>query len=57
MLVNKKAVKTFAMEAASRRAHQFSRVGNRFVLRCEAMLKDFIRSEVRRLPSKGKTIN
>jgi hypothetical protein len=31
-------------------------VGGEFFIRCEANLKEFIRNEVRRLPSKGKTI-
>ena len=33
------------------------RVGGDFYIKCEADLKEFIRSYVRRLPSKGKTIN
>jgi hypothetical protein len=57
MLINKKAVKAFALETAKQRAHQFTQVGNGFVIRCEANMKEFIRREVHRLPSKGKTIN
>ena len=37
-------------------AHKFTRVGSAFLLTCEGQLKEFIRSHVRRLPSKGKTI-
>ena len=56
MLINKKNVKGFALEMAKDRAHKFSRVGNEFLLKCEANMKEFVRNYVRRLPSKGKTI-
>ncbi len=56
-LLNRKRVKEFALEMAKDRAHKFTRVGGDFLLRCEGQLKSFIRNEVRRLPSKGKTIN
>ena len=56
MLINRKAVKAFALQMAKTRAHEFTQVGNDFVVRCEAQLKQFIRTEVQRLPSKGKTI-
>ena len=56
MLINRKAVKVFALQMAKTRAHEFTQVGNDFVIRCEAHLKQFIRAEVQRLPSKGKTI-
>jgi hypothetical protein len=55
-LINKKHVKEFALEMAKGRAHKFTRVGGDFLLQCEGRLKDFIRSHVRALPSKGKTI-
>lgn len=55
-LINKKHVKEFALEMAKGRAHKFTRVGGDFLLLCEGRLKDFIRSYVRQLPSKGKTI-
>lgn len=55
-LVSKKHVRTFALEMAKSRGHRFTRVGGAFFIRCEAQLKEFIRNEVRRLPSKGKTI-
>jgi len=55
-LINKKHVKEFALEMAKGRAHKFTRVGGDFLLQCERRLKDFIRSYVRQLPSKGKTI-
>ena len=40
----------------SHRAHKFTRVGGDFFLKCEGQLKAFIRSEVQRHPSVGKTI-
>ena len=56
MLINKKHVKLFALEMARGRAHKFTRVGGEFLIKCEANLKGFIRNEIQRLPSKGKTI-
>jgi hypothetical protein len=55
-LINRKQVKQFTLEMAKARAHKFTRVGNDFYLTCEAHLKNFIRSHVRRHPSVGKTI-
>jgi hypothetical protein len=55
-LLNKKHVKEFALEMAKGRAHKFTRVGGDFLLKCEGRLKDYIRQQVRALPSKGKTI-
>ena len=55
-LTSKKHVRAFALAMAKSRAHRFTRVGGEFFMRCEAHLKEFIRNEVRRLPSKGKTI-
>jgi len=56
VLINKKHVKQFALEMAKHRGHKFTRVGNDFLLKCEANLKNYIRDCVHRLPSKGKTI-
>ena len=56
MLINKRAVKDFALSMASGRAHKFERVGRPFFDQCEGSLKAFIREYVKRLPSKGKTI-
>jgi hypothetical protein len=56
-LINKTHVKQFALEMAKGRTHKFTRVGGDFLLLCEGSLKEFIRSYVHRLPSKGKTIN
>ena len=55
-LINRKHVREFALEMAKSRAHKFTRVGGDFFLKCEGQLKAFIRSEVHRHPSVGKTI-
>jgi len=56
MMINRRKVKLFALEMAKGRAHQFTRVGGEFYLKCEANLKTFIRNQVQRHPSIGKTI-
>ena len=56
-LISRKHVKLFALSMAQTRAHEFTRVGDLFFIKCEANLKEFIRAHVHRLPSKGKTIN
>ena len=56
MLINRRKVKEFALEMAKHRAHQFTRVGSEFLIKCEAKLKTFIRNQIHSLPSKGKTI-
>jgi hypothetical protein len=56
MLINRKAVKDFALSMAAGRSHKFERVGRPFYDQCEGAMKAFIREYVRRLPSKGKTI-
>jgi len=56
-LINRKHVKQFALDMAKDRAHKFTRVGGQFFIQCEANLKEFIKNYIRRLPSKGKTIN
>ena len=55
-LINRKHVREFALEMAKSRAHKFTRVGGDFFLKCEGQLKAFIRSEVHRHPSVGKTL-
>ena len=55
-LISRKHVREFALEMAKSRAHKFTRVGSEFFLKCEGQLKAFIRSEVQRHPSVGKTI-
>jgi hypothetical protein len=56
MMINRRKVKLFALEMAKSRAHKFTRVGSEFYDRCEAQLKNYIRAEVHRHPSVGKTI-
>lgn len=56
-LINKKHVKQFALVCAGNRSHKFTRVGEDFLIKCEANLKEFVRRHVQGLPSKGKTIN
>jgi hypothetical protein len=56
MLINRKHVKQFALDMAKNRAHKFTRVGGDFLIKCEGNLKEFIRTYISRLPSKGKTI-
>ena len=55
-LICRKHVREFALEMAKSRAQKFTRVGGDFYLKCEGQLKAFIRSEVHRHPSVGKTI-
>jgi hypothetical protein len=55
-LLNRKHVREFVLEMAKTRAHKFTRVGGDFFLKCEGQLKHFIRSEVQRHPSVGKTL-
>lgn len=55
-LISRQHVKDFALTVASQRAHKFTRVGSEFFIKVEANVKEFIRSYVRSLPSKGKTI-
>jgi len=54
--ISRKHVREFALEMAKSRAHKFTRVGGDFYLKCEGQLKAFIRSEVHRHPSVGRTI-
>jgi hypothetical protein len=55
-LTNKRSVKAFALKIAEERHHQFTRVGDEFIDRCEGTLRSFIRKHIHRLPSSGKTI-
>jgi hypothetical protein len=56
MMINRRKVRQFALEMAKSRAHKFTRVGSEFYDRCEVNLKEFIRNQVQRHPSVGKTI-
>ena len=55
-MLNRSKVKQFTMTMAEQRAHKFTRVGSEFFVRCEVQLKNFIRDQVHRHPSIGKTI-
>jgi hypothetical protein len=55
-LLNKRQVREFTLTQAQQRAHKFTRVGNDFYVRCEANLREFIRNQIHRHPSVGKTI-
>ena len=55
-LINKRAVKSFAMKVASERHHRFTRVREEFYSKTEAVLRRFINEHVHRLPSSGRTI-
>ncbi len=55
-LLNQSQVRQFALTMAEKRAHKFNRVGGEFFVRCEVQLKNFIRDQVHRHPSVGKTI-
>jgi hypothetical protein len=56
MMINRRKVKLFALEMAKSRAHKFTIVGKEFYDKCEVNLKEFIRNQVHRHPSKGKTL-
>lgn len=56
MMINRRKVKLFALEMAKSRAHTFTIVGKGFYDKCEVNLKEFIRNQVHRHPSKGKTL-
>lgn len=55
-MLNRSKVKQFTMTMAEQRAHKFTRVGSEFFVRCEVQLNNFIRDQVHRHPSIGKTI-
>lgn len=56
-LINRSAVKKMALELSkSTRAGKFTRVGTEFLQRMNSQLDAFIRSEVHRHPSVGKTL-
>ena len=56
MMINRRKVRLFTLEMAKSRAHKFTLVGKEFYDKCEVSLKQFIRDQVHRHPSKGKTI-
>ncbi len=56
-LINRAAVKRFALRAASGRTHQFTRVSDEFLDAVEALLLHCIQQRVKGHPSKGKTLH
>lgn len=57
MLINKKAVKNYALEfAKENRGDKFTRVGNSFIIYLELKLKEAIQRAVFEHPSIGKTL-
>ena len=56
-LLNRKAVKELALEICkTSHAGQFTRVGKEFLDRVNAHIEVYIRSEIHRHPSIGKTL-
>jgi hypothetical protein len=55
-LINKKAVKEFALECAKGRFHKFTRVSSDFLIGIENAVKQAIRLRVEGQPSVGKTL-
>ena len=55
-LINKRAVKCFALDAGQTRHHKFTRVSDDFFVRIEGIVRKSIKEHVHRLPSVGKTI-
>lgn len=56
-LINRTAVKAYTLaQAEATRAHPFARVSQEWCDFLEATLRNKINSEIRQLPSKGKTI-
>jgi hypothetical protein len=55
-LINKRAVKRFALDASQTRHHKFSRVSDEFLARIEGIVRRSVKEHVHRLPSVGKTI-
>jgi hypothetical protein len=55
-LINKSAVRDYALDVPSAKAKGFERVSADFLERIEALLKDLIKKEVIQHPSIGKTL-
>ena len=55
-LINKRAVKRFALDTSQARHHKFTRVSEDFFQRIEGIVRKSIKEHVHRLPSSGKTI-
>lgn len=55
-LLNKSHVKNFTLSCAEHRAYKFKRVSAELYDAAEAVLRDWIQTQVERQPSIGKTI-
>ena len=55
-LINRQAVKRFALDASKNRHHRFTRVSEDFFVRIEGIVRTSIKEHVHRLPSVGQTI-
>jgi len=56
VLIDKNAVKRYALEFPSAKVRGFERVGKSFLARIEAKTRDAIRKEIECHPSCGKTL-
>lgn len=56
MLINKKHVKTYALEYCKRNRPKFTRVSESFMIYLDAVVRDKIASYIHTLPSVGITI-
>lgn len=56
LLINKAAVKKFALEIAKLRYHKFTRVSQQFLDDMDALVRTAIRNRVAGAPSKGQTL-
>lgn len=56
IIINETRLRNFALSCAEQRAHRFERVSKEFIERMDARLKAMVADEIKRLPSKGKTI-
>lgn len=55
-LLNRKAVKEYALECSEVREKDFTRVSKDFIDALEYRIKELVRDSVRNHPTKGKTI-
>ena len=55
-LLNKKAVKTFALSIGQERYHKFTRVSAELFVEVESVVREYLKRKIESLPSVGKTI-
>ena len=56
MLINKKAVKGFALEYAQATRPKFTRISKEFLIYIDGVVKEKIKNHIHTHPSVGKTI-